>query len=102
MQISAGTTSQLVPTGAVAEVNMSWAHDAITDRCAVTIAAWFQAPGFPGRVFADLAITGKVDHEALMEAVLILRPTLQDIESHKALDCLALWAFLKAVIYPQS
>jgi hypothetical protein len=64
----------------------------ITDRCAATIASWWQSPGVNGHIFATLASGLPVDRQRLLDD--IHRTYVGDISSHdkRCLDMLATWA----------
>lgn len=96
MRISAGTTRPLTSTEASHLVNERYGC-IISNRVAITIATWYQAPEGNGSVFAELAATGMVDFIDLLEAIRVERATADDA-ANMALDMLLVWACFKRLM----
>lgn len=94
--ITTSRPAHLTGDAATAQVTARWAHEEISDACALTIASWWQSPGRVGRAFAQLASTGTVPLEALADDISAtfneLRPHCVDIPQGRALSMLATWA----------
>lgn len=73
-------------------VNQRCGDSEITDRCAATIASWWQSPGSTGRFLAALASGMRVNRSDLLTD--IHRTWVGDISTmdRRCLDMLATWA----------
>jgi hypothetical protein len=91
------TAEHVTSTRAYEQVNARNGIDEIDDAVAVTIASWWQSPGYIGKALAALASGAEVDYHALVEDLSL---TLKDGGYHdrtmpasdrQALDMLGTW-----------
>lgn len=69
----------------------------IGDSVAITIAAWWQSPGWSGKAFAELASTGSADHEELLAN---LHNAVKEADNDADRNCLiALFAWIMRKVY---
>lgn len=64
----------------------------ISDPVAMTIASWWQSGGPIGRHFAQLASTGEVDAQDILDAIAAEYPEAKRQDCALELDMLATWA----------
>ena len=89
--IKIGQPSHLYSDEAYAMVAERHGKEEITDACAATIASWWQSPGNTGYAMAQLASTGTVDYQELVDDIAAVYPAAEG-KDRVALDMLGTWA----------